>query len=289
MAGLLNEGQMQELQAMLDQDAANPAPPEEAPEMEEAQSPDEVDTVNETVEDMSEGDGQTEDPAAVPDPNAQASAPQMPQLPDGFTDVGQLIAAYEQLKSGSAEMEALRDMTGQLASIAEALGYRQGIESVNLEFDETDPRAEVHKLLGPMIEQQERNVRQRLIDSSWKRFAGDHEDLKDMMEDIREIVDADPGLSDSERGLEIAYHLARSKRYRPEAAMMDDEAFIEKAAGNQRIRDRVIEDYLKQVAKGGEDAVKGIGGGGSTASSGKKKAPGTLEDAKKGLLKLLGE
>ena len=286
----LNADQMAQLQSMMDQDAANPAPPEAAPEMEEAAAADEVDTVNETVEDMSEGNGEAQDPAVVPDPNAGGN-PQTAaiELPDGFTDVNQLIAAYGTLKAQNAEIEGLRDLNSQLVAIAEALGYTKDIGSVPLEFDENDPRAEVHKLLGPMIEQQQKNIRQRMIDSEWKRYAGEHRDIEDLMEDIGAIMKEDPGLSDSERGLEIAHQLAMAKRYRPEKALFEDEAFIEKAAGNKRIQDRVIEEYLKKVAKGGEEAAVSVGGGGNIASSGKKKQPATLQDAKRGLLRLLGE
>ena len=298
MENMLNEQQMAELQAILDADAANPPAMEENPEMEEAAGGDEVDAINDTVEGMSEGDGQAADAPVEPDPNPQAAAEAaqaaMPQLPDGFADVNQLIEAYEALKSGQGDVQAYRDMTAQLVATAEALGYGQGLESVPLEFDASTPdgaaKKEVHKLLGPMLKQQEDAMRQKMIDISWRGYTKEHEgELKDMMEDIKAIMDETPDLSTNERGLEIAHQLARAKRYRPESALLEDEAFIEKAISSPKIRDRIIEDYLKQVAKGGEDAVKGVTTGGSMASSGAKKAPKTMEAAKEGLLKLLGK
>lgn len=299
--GMLNEQQMAELQAMLDADTANPPAMEQTPEMEEAASPDEVDTINDTAAGMSEGDGQTADPEVVPDPNAgadpqaaaeAAQAAAMPQLPDGMQSVEQLIGAYNLLKTTQGDVQAYRDMTAQLVTIAEALGYGKDAESVDLSVDENDPdsrtRAEVHKVLGPLIEQQNAQMRQKLIDAEWKRYAGEHGDLQDMMDDIREIIGQDPAMADDEHGLERAHTMAKARRYRPESALMEDEAFIEKAANNPKIRDKVIEGYLKQVAKGGEDAVQGISSGGSTASSGRKKAPKTMEEAKAGLIRLLG-
>ena len=288
MENMLNEQQTAELQSILDADAANPPAMEETPEMEEAAGGDEVDVINDSVEGMSEGDGQAADAPVEPDPNPQAAAEAaqaaMPQLPDGFADVNQLIEAYNMLKAGQGDIQAYRDMTAQLVSIAEALGYGQGLESVPLEFDANTPdgaaKAEVHRLLGPMLKQQEDAMRQKMIDIAWRGYTKEHEgELADMMDDITAIMSETPDLSTNERGLEIAHQLAKAKRYRPESALLEDEAFIEKAANNPKIRDRIIEDYLKQVSKGGEDAIKGITTGGSIASSGAKKPPKSMEEA----------
>lgn len=297
---MLNEQQLQELQAMLDADTANPPAMEQPPEMEEAASPDEVDIINDTTAGMSEGESQAEDAQVAPDPNAganpqaaaEAAQAAMPQLPDGLQSVEQLIEAYNMMKAAQGDVQAYRDMTAQLVSIAEALGYSKDIASVDLNFDQNDPngaaKAEVHKVLGPMIEQQNAQMRQRLIDAEWKKYAGEHADLTDMMDDIREIIGADPAMADDEHGLERAHTMARARRYRPEKELMEDEAFIAKAAANEKIQNRVIEEYLRKVAKGGETAVKGVGSGGSIASSGAKKRPATMEEAKAGLLRMLG-
>jgi hypothetical protein len=280
---------------MLEQDAANPAPPDEEIPLEEAENPDEVDTVNDNASGISEGDGEAEDEEAVPNPNPQASAEAQPavQLPDGLQSVEQLIQAYNTLKAGSGDVAALRDMNAQLVSIAEALGYGQDMNSVDLSaLDESTPegaaRAEAHRIFQPLLEQQQKHVRQQLIDRANARFRQEHTDAEEMMDEIRAIMEGDEGLMGSESGMEAAYHLARSKRYRPESAMLEDEAFIQRAAQNPKIQERVIEDYLKQVAKGGEGAVKGISSAGSTASSGKKKAPMTMAEANRAARKLFG-
>lgn len=302
--GMLNEDQMNQLAAMMDEaDAANPAPMEEEPPMEENAEPDEVDTVNDNTAEMSEGDAAAEDTEPVPDPNAgETQAPAAPALPEGFQDVGQLIAAYNELRAQADqrgdEMSALRDMTGQLVAIAEALGYGQDVNSIDLHVDErlaeSDPKAyaqqqirrEIADQLKPMLEAQQKNLRGRMIDQSWKQFAGEHSDAADLMDDIRAVLDEDKSLYDNEHGMEVAYHLARSRKYMPEGKLMEDDGFVERAAANPKIRERVIEEYLKKVSKDGENAPASVGGGGRAVPAGKKSI--SMEDAKKGLLKMLG-
>lgn len=302
---ILNDEQMKELEAMLDADAANPAPPDEEPEMEEAEETDEVDTLNENVDGLSEGDGEAEDAEAEPDPDAGAN-PQPPavQLPEGIADVNQLVTRYNELLSREnqrgEQMKELRELNGQLVSIAEALGYTKDIGSVDLGVDESlmqsDPKAyiqqqtrrEIADQLKPMLEAQQKNLRGKLIDDAWRGFAREHGDVGDMMDDIGAVMKESPELYDSEKGLEVAYHLVRSKRYQPESQLMESEDFIGKAAANPKVREKVIADYLKEVARGGETAPVTVGGGGKAAAIGRKGAPKTIDEASKGLRRLLG-
>lgn len=304
MPNMLNEEQMAQLGALLEQeDAANPAPIEEEPEMEEAETPDEVDTVNENAAEIGEGDGEAADTPAQPDPNAGAN-PQANafQLPEGFTDVNQLVTAYNELLGQSNrrgdEMQALRDLNGQLVAIAEALGYTKDIGSVDLSVDEglkdTDPNAymqqqvrkEIADQLKPMIEAQQKNLRQRLIDDSWKGYARDHGDVAEMMDDIKAIIGEMPELADNEHGMEVAHHMARSRKYVPESKMMEDDGFIKRAAANPKIKEMVIADYLKEVSKGGESAPATVGGGGRAVPTKKKEL--TMDEAHREARKLWG-
>ena len=305
MPNMLTEEQMVRLgQLMEEADAANPTPPEEEPEMEETLETDEVDTLNENTGDISDGDGEATDEVPAPDPDAGGN-PQAPAdyaLPDGFADVNQLIAAYNELKTRGEqqgdEMGALREMTGQLVAIAEALGYGQDMQGIDLNVDESlaesNPKAyadqrirrEIADQLKPMLEAQQRNLRGRMIDMSWKAFAKDHEDVSDMMDDIRAALDENKSLYDSENGMEAAYHLARSRRYKPEKLMLEDEAFIDRAAKNEKIRAKVIEDYLKEIGKSGEGAPASVGGGGKAVPAKKKQI--SMEEAHQGLRRMLG-
>ena len=304
MPNMLTEEQMARLGELMEEaDAANPTPPEEEPEMEEALENDEVDTLNENAAGISEGDGEAQDTPAVPDPAAgNPQAPAEPALPEGIADVEQLIAAYNELRSQNEqrgdEMAALREMTGQLVSIAEALGYGQDVQSIDLSVDESlrdsNPqeyarrqiRKEVSDQLKPMLEAQQRNLRGRMIDQSWKRFAQEHEDIADIMDDIRGVLGESPELSNDENGMEVAYHLARSRRYMPEKTMLEDDAFIDRAAKNEKIRAKVIEEYLKEVSRGGEKAPASVGGGGRAVPAKKKEI--SMDEAHKGLRRLLG-
>lgn len=301
---LLNAEQMAELDKLLEEDAANPAPPDEDTEFEEAEDIDEVDTINENVDDLSEGDGEAEDEEAEPDPAAgmNPQAPAVP-LPEGIADINQLVEKYNELLTRETqrgdEMQTLRDLNSQLVSIAEALGYTKDIGSVDLNVDEelakTDPKAyiqqqtrrEIADQLKPMLEAQQRILRQKMIDQSWKNYAGQHGDLSDMMDDIKAIMDENPELYDDEGGMQAAHHIARSRRYKPEKELMEDAEFISRAAQNEKIKEKVIAEYLKEVARGGETAPATVGGGGRAAAIGRKKIS-SLEEASKGLKKMLG-
>lgn len=304
----LNEEQRAQLAAMLEEeaDAANPPPMEEEPELEEAAEPDEVDTVNDNVEELDEGDAEGAEPEEPrPDPNAgNEPAPQAPALPEGIGSIDELIAAYGQLKARDTQrgddLQALRELNGQLVSIAEALGYGQGMESIDLSVDESlargNPaefarqqiRKEIGDQLKPMIEQQQKNLRGRLIDQGWKAFAGEHADVSDMMDEIQAYLKDNPELYDNERGLEVAYHMARSGKYVPEKTLMENEDFIGRAAANPKVKEKVIEEYLEEVGRSGSEAVASVGGGGRSVPAGRKKQPQSIKEAHKLARKLFG-
>lgn len=300
MPNFLNDEQQAQLEAMLQEESTEIQPPEETEAPEGAEADNEPETINETTEGMSEGDAAAEDSEPTPDPNAgleTEAVPQAPALPDGMQSVEQLIQAYGALKSqngqAGSDMQALRDMNQQLVSIAEALGYGKELGGIDLSVDESlaekDPkaymqsqvRAEIAGQLKPLIEQQQKNLRGRLVDEAWRGFANDHDDVSDLMDDIREVMKDSPELYGDEKGLEVAYHLARSKRYTPEKAMMENDDFIGRAAANPKVREKVIKEYLEKVAKGGEDAPVTVGSGGKAIPAGPKQSPMTMEEAHK--------
>lgn len=306
----LDEEQQRQLEALVDEaDAATPPPAEEEPAMEETEAPDEVDTVNENVEEIDEGDAEPAPPDETPDPAAamEAAAPQAPapQLPAGFESVEQLIGAYTEMAAREQQrgndMATLRDLNAQLVSIAEALGYGQELGSVDLSVDESlmrsnpaeytrqSVRKEIAEQLKPMLEQQQANLRGRMLDQAWRTFAAEHGDVSEMMDDIKEYLSEHKDLYDSEDGLGVAYHMARSKKYRPEKALMEDEDFLGRAAANPKVREKVIADYLKELARSGEGAPASVGGGGSAVPTDRKKQPTSMRDVHKLARKLFGE
>jgi hypothetical protein len=285
MAINLSEEQMQELQALMDDaDAANPEDVEDAPEMEEAAEADEADAANEAAAALGEGDGAAADAPAVPDPNAGAAQPAAPALPEGVESVEQLIQLYNEMRAQGDEMATLRELNEQLVAIAEALGYGQDVESVPLPTDEIDQK--LHAKLKPMLEMQQKTLRGRMIDQGWRRFFAENTEAREMMDDIKEVLKESPELSDDERGAEIAYTMARAKRYKPEKALFEDKEFIDRAAANEKVKEKVIAEYLKRVAKSGEGAPMSVGTGGSAVPVGKKKY--SMEDAHKAMRGMLG-
>ena len=294
----LNPEQQAQLEAMLQQDAANPAPPEEAAAEEEI-SADEAEQVNENTEAISEGEAEAADQEAVPDPAPappEAAPPAAaPALPEGMQNVEQLIQAYNALKAqtdqSGNDMQMLRDMNQQLVSIAEAIGYGKELNGIDLTVDEklkeknpeaymkSQVKAEIATQLKPLLEQQQKNLRGRLIDKAWRDFSASHEDLKDMMDDVKAIMDETKDLYNSEDGLEVAYHLARSRRYAPESKLLESDDFIAKAAKIPKIKEKVIEEYLRQVSKDGENAPVTVGGGGKAIPASLKSEPRTMDEA----------
>lgn len=299
MAGtMLDEKQLAELAALVDNaDAANPQPADEEPEMEEAQDTDEVDAANEAVDELGEGEGEVTETPAEPDPNAgavPAAAPAAPALPEGIESMEQLVQEFQTLRTQAnqrgEEMAALREMNEQLMSIAQVLGYSRDIESVDLSVKDGDEDSKLRAMISdqfkPLIEQQQRNLRNRAIDMSWKQFGADNPDVNDFMDDIKGILKESPALYDDENGLAVAYHMARSGRYKPETALFEDDMFIEKAAQNEKIKNKVIEEYLKNVRKSGENAPASVGKGGSSVPTGRKKTD-SMKDAHKAMFKML--
>lgn len=281
----LNEEQMRELEALMEEsDAANPEPTEDAPEMEEAVPTDEADAANEAADALGEGDGAAADAPAVPDPNAGAAQPAAPALPEGVESVEQLIQLYNEMRAQGDEMATLRELNEQLVAVAEALGYGQDVESVPLPTDELDQK--LHAKLKPMLEMQQKTLRGRMIDQGWRKFFVDNAEAREMMDDIKEVLKESPELSDDERGAEIAYTMARAKRYRPEKALFEDKEFIDRAAANEKVKEKVIAEYLKSVARSGEGAPMSVGTGGNVVPVGKKKY--SMDDAHKAMRSMLG-
>ena len=67
--------------------------------------------------------------------------------------------------------------------------------------------------------------------------------------EIGTILKEDPDLARQENCLEIALGRAVAKHYKKPESMIEDEAFLERYVyGNDKIRDRVIKDYLEGLS-----------------------------------------
>ena len=91
-----------------------------------------------------------------------------------------------------------------------------------------------------------------------------------------------------EEGLQRAYDAVRSGKYRSERDMMADPEFVKRAAADEGIKKRVIEEYLQSVARNGDAAPQGITEGGSVPLTGKKTGAHSMAQAKQKLESMLG-
>lgn len=113
-------------------------------------------------------------------------------------------------------------------------------------------------------------------------------DLTDMMPEITAFIQEHPELAVTNDGLRRAYDGVRSKNYRSEKQLLEDDKFIERMASNEKIKDAVIKEYLSTAARNGEGVPTSISGGGNVPLTGKKQAPSSMEQAKRGLAQMLG-
>jgi len=83
--------------------------------------------------------------------------------------------------------------------------------------------------------------------------------------EISETIKSDPALAKESGCLDIALGRAVARHYRTPESMMEDGEFLEKYVySNGKVRDKVIEDYLRELSPLG-DAPKTIPHGGSAA------------------------
>ena len=96
-------------------------------------------------------------------------------------------------------------------------------------------------------------------------FVKEYPIAKEYAAEISEILKEDPHLAKEEGCLDIALGRAVAKSYKTPESMMRDGAFLEKYVySNGEIRDKVIEDYLSELAPLG-GAPRTIPHGGSAA------------------------
>lgn len=83
--------------------------------------------------------------------------------------------------------------------------------------------------------------------------------------EISEVLKEDPELAKQSGCLEVALGRAVAKHYRTPESMMEDGEFLDRyVLSNGKVRDKVIEDYLRELSPLG-DAPKTIPHGGSAA------------------------
>ena len=262
MAQYLTPEQEAEFKSKLGAPAENQPSPEAQPPVEDTGSEAAVDSA-----------------PAVP-PAADPSAAILEEL--GFSSVEELGNA---LKEATAQSAQYKDMLSQLLAFQQALDNKAEIEP-------DDPlntvKKAVHEEMAPIYEKLQREAQNKIVQEAWGKDAKNMPDLTDMMPEITAYIHEHPELSIANDGLRRAYDGVRSKNYKSESQLLADDAFIAKAAANEKVKEAVIKEYLAAAARNGEGVPTSIGGGGNVPLTGKKQPPNSMEQAKKGLAQMLG-
>ena len=86
-------------------------------------------------------------------------------------------------------------------------------------------------------------------DDKVAHFLGEYPIAEEYAKEIGRILSEDRALAEKENCLEIALGRALAKNYRKPESIIEDEAFLEKHVyHNDRIRDKVIKDYLEGLS-----------------------------------------
>lgn len=230
--------------------------------------------------------------AAPVDAGAEASQEsQAEPAPD------QTAALLEQVGAGSVEelVKLYNDAAGQSKQykemLSQLLAFQQALDNQG-EIDPTDPLNTVKKAvreeMAPIYEKLQREAQNKMVQEAWGQDAKNMPDLTDMMPEITAFIQEHPELAVANDGLSRAYHNVRSMKYKSESEMLKDKDFIARMASNEKVKDAVIKEYLATAARSAEGIPNSIGGGGNVPLTGKKQPPSSMDQAKKGLMQMLG-
>ena len=232
--------------------------------------------------------------------NAEAAAP----APDDATPPVEAGAQADPNANILAEFGAnsVADLAEKLRGEAAKAGeYRQMLSTLlafqqaqknGQELDPTDPlhtvKQAVREEMAPVVEKLTRDAQNKLVQEAWGEAAKEMPDIADVMPEIAEFIKKNPELATESDGLRRAYDGVRSSKYRSEKQLFEDEAFLKKAAANEKVKELVLREHLDSIARTGEEAPATIGEGGNTPLTGRKREPDTMQQAKGGLLRMLG-
>lgn len=200
----------------------------------------------------------------------------------GFGSVDELAAAYQQL---SQKHEMSMQQLGQLVALQKAV---ENEDELNPNAPDYAIKRAIREEMAPLYEKMRDDARNKLVQDAWGKSALEMPDLQEFMADIAAYLKEQPELAVREEGLRRAYDTVRSRKYKSEATMMNDPEFIARAAGNEKIKKAVLEAHLGEIARNGDSLPAGIDEGGGTPLTGKKKTPSSMDQAKAGLIAMLG-
>lgn len=200
----------------------------------------------------------------------------------GFSSVDELAQAYQ---AASQQSEQYKHTLAQLVAFEQA---QQTQDDLDPNAPDYAVKKAIREEMAPLTEKMREDARNRLVQDAWGQSASEMPGLEELMPDIAEYMKGAPQLAVSEDGLRRAYDGVRSRKYRSETELMDDPEFVKRAAGSEKIKQAVLEAHLGEIARSGDALPATIGEGGGTPLTGKKQPPTAFEQAKTGLLKMLG-
>lgn len=200
----------------------------------------------------------------------------------GVTSAEELAEAFRRTSKQSDEYKGM---------LAELLAFQKALDTKG-EIEPDDPmntvKQAVREEMAPIYEKLQREAQNKIVQEAWGKDAVNMPDLADAMPEITAFLHEHPELSVENDGLRRAYDRVRSMKYKSEAQMLADDDFIARMAANEKVKDAVIKEYLANAAKSGGEVPASISGGGNVPLTGKKQAPGSFDEAKSGLARLLG-
>lgn len=218
--------------------------------------------------------------APAPEPAADPIAQVLSEL--GVSSIEELATRYKERESKATEY---KDMLAQL------LAYQQALDNEE-QLDNTDPLDSVKKAvreeIKPLYEKLQADARNKVVQEAWNKDAKEMPDIADVMPEIAQFISEHPDLAVSDDGLRRAYDSVRSKKYKTEAQMLEDDEFVKRMANNEKIKEAVLQAHLSEIARNGDNVPNSIGAGGNVPLTGQKQAPDSMSKAKQGLAQMLG-
>lgn len=216
-------------------------------------------------------------PSQQPQPEESQAYAQL-----GFQSVEELVEAYRNL---SQQHEMSIQQLGQLVALQSAI---ENESELNPNAPDYAIKKAIRDEMAPLFERMRDDARNKLVQDAWGKSAREMPDLEEFMPDIAAFLKEQPELAVREEGLRRAYDSVRSKKYKSERTLMEDPDFIARAANNEKIKKAVLEAHLGEIARNGDSLPASIDEGGGTPLTGKKKSPSSMDQAKAGLLAMLG-
>lgn len=201
----------------------------------------------------------------------------------GFADVREVLAAYERTQA------AVMELKGMLNHLLDMEKAERAAAELDAKHPEYAVRRQIEAELRPMREEMARVMKNRMIQRDWQDSAAQMKDLERMLPEIAEYIMRNPKYAGESDGLRRAYDAVRSGKYRDEEELLLDPAFIDRMAGDGRVREAVLKAHLEEIRRGG-GVPQSVGAGaeaGKTPLTGRKPITG-MDQAKKRLEAMLG-